>query len=216
MIVALSAYIDCDSDAGSALTRTRLQNPLTASIKVDSDAGTKLEYGQIIPYAPNILADSDAATALIALRRTLLGRRPQIHLSAWTNDGLVALSGQTIRRGDLHHLQANVIGTKLAHFTLVSFVLKGSVADDNADAIAWKSNRPDRGGIERLSLTDTTDKYGAAQQAIYQIALDPRDTARLTSRRTLQWEFQLDDTLGEVYSVAGSVTIIPDIYQYPS
>jgi len=216
MRIYLSAYIPAVPDVGTALTKTRLQKPNTAYLKCLPEVGTMLQYGQQTTDAVKIPAVPDVGTALVALRRALLGRRPQIHLSAWTNDGIVPLNGRTIRRGDLHHLQANVIGTKLEHFTLASFLLKGSLSDANADAIAWKSNQPNRAGIERLSLTETTDKYGKAQQAVYQIAIDSRDTALLNSRRTLQWEFQIDDTLGEIYSVAGSITIVPDVYNYPS
>lgn len=212
----LSALIECDSDAGSAITRTRLRKPNTAFLECDSDVGSNLAYGQVTSNSVKYQCDSDVGSAMLALRRTHLGRRPAIHLSTWTNNGLIPLNGATLRRGDLLHLQADVVGSKLSAFVLSSFIVKGTIADSNEDAIIWKTSDPSRGGIELISTTDTTDKFGAAKRHVYQIAIDPRDTSLLTSRRILQWEFQLDDTLGELYSVAGSITIIPDVYQYPS
>lgn len=211
----LSAYIDCDIDAGTALTKTRLRKPNYARLELDTEAGTSLQYGQVTTQSVKLLCDSDANTGLLYLRRTTLGRRPNIQLSAWSNDGMVKLDGLTIRRGDLTHIQVDVIGSNLYHFVLATFMLKGSLNDANEDAIIWKTNQPDKGGIERISTIDTTDKFGAAKHSIYQIGIDPRDTASLTSRRILHWEFQLDDTLGEVYSIAGTITITPDVYQYP-
>jgi hypothetical protein len=212
----LSALIECDSDCGSAITRTRLRKPNTAFLECDSNVGAKLSYGQVTYNTVNYPCDTDIGAALLALRRATLGRRPVIHVSAWTNDGIVPLNGATLKRGDLHHIQADVIGSKLCHFVLTSFVVKGSMSDCNDDAIVWKSTDPLKGGIELISTTDTTDHFGMAKQHVYQIAIDPRDTSLLTSRRILHWEFQLDDTLGEVYSLAGSITVIPDVYQYPS
>lgn len=200
------------TDCGSVLRRPRLKKPHYFTYEVDADAFTKGHLAAVNHYNLKYEIDPQANTVLTSLRRTMMGRRPQIHLSVWTNDGLVPLNQATLRRGDLHHIQADVIGTRLDHFVMATFMLKGSLANLNVDALAWKSTDPTKGGIELVSTSDVVDMFGAAQQRTYQIALDSLDTEPLKNRSILQFEFQLDDTLGEVYSVQGAVTVIPDVY----
>lgn len=211
-----SASLKGDADAGSTCTTTRLIYPGSSALQGDIDGVTKLSYGQMVSGVGKLQGDSQANSVITALRRAILTRRPQIHLSVWTDEGEKALDQATLKRGDLHYLQAIAVGEKLSQFVLSTFILKASLSDKNADAIVWKSNQPSHGGIQLLSSSETVDRYGSAQQHVYQITLDPRDTAKLTSRRILQYEFQLDDTLGEIVSSSGSLTIIPDVFLYPS
>lgn len=213
MRIANRVNFQLDTDAAASAPKVRMKVPNRALFYLDNQAGFKGFLAQRTTNTATFNLDNHASMSISTLRRTMLGRRPEITLSVWSDKGLVPLDGAIVRRGDLHHIQVDVVGTKLYHFVLATFMLKHNLATSNNSAAIWLNNQPTRGGIELVSTTDTIDRYGAAQQSTYQIGVDSLDTAKFRSRTLLHYEFQLDDTLGEVYSVQGSLTVVPDVFR---
>lgn len=211
--IPLKINFPLDTDAGSEARDLRMRVPNSVDYSIDSDAGASGYIAQQTRISLGIPVDADVGTEIRSLRRVTLGRPPEISLSIWQGGALKPLDQAIIRRGDIANIQAIIVAPKVEHFVLASFVLKQNLSISNQRAPVWLTNQPDRAGVELLSTKNTIALYGTAQQRIYQIALDSLYTKQFKTRSRLHFEFQVDDTLGEVYSSAGTLTIIPDVYR---
>lgn len=206
------AILHTDARANATIAKMRVRSSSEGTIHADALARSRLKLTRSVMVPVTISPDGLAAAHLCVLRRDVLGLPPRVTLSYVSPTGKSSLNGAILRRGDSHQIEVELVGDLLDRFTLVSFVAKLTTKDADPNAVIHKSNQPDIGGITRLEIAPTIASMGATEKAVFQIVLDPRDTMAVASRTTLLWELQIDDTLGESYSVGGALAIEPDVF----